>query len=162
MMRAGVSGSHAQGVANGITRLTIVRTSTSMVAILLPANEERSANLHTVFDDVARSLISCLRWRRRRGASVTRQVCSHLSVCMPVSGWWTAVDAVGNEFDGHAVGQVNAFHGAFVLVLAAFVEAGHGIVEVGGMGKSGFVGGTDAVVFGFGMRYGCQYAFSRR
>ena len=39
------------------------------------------------------------------------------------------------------------------------MEAGHGIVEVGGMGKSGFVGGTDAVVFGFGMRYGCQYAF---
>ena len=56
------------------------------------------------------------------------------------------VDAVGNEFDGHAVGQVDTFHSAFVLVLAAFVEAGHGVVEVGGMGKSGFVGGThDAV-----------------
>ena len=69
------------------------------------------------------------------------------------------MDAVGDEFDGHAVGQVDAFHSALVLVFAAFVEARHGVVEVGGVGKSGFVGGTDAVVFGFGVRYGCQYAF---
>ena len=46
MMRAGVSEAMRRASPNGIPALTIVRTSTSMVAIL-PANEERSASLHT-------------------------------------------------------------------------------------------------------------------
>ena len=66
------------------------------------------------------------------------------------------MDAVGNDFYGHRVGQVNAFNRTFILVFTTFVEARHGVVEMGGMGKSGLISRFDFIIFGFSMGDGGQ------
>lgn len=44
------------------------------------------------------------------------------------------MDAVGHDLYGHVVDEVDALYGAFIFVFAALVEAGHGVVEVCGVG----------------------------
>ena len=69
------------------------------------------------------------------------------------------VNTVGYYFYCHVIQQINAFDCTFVLVLSAFVEAGHCIIEVGCMSVSGFISCTDIFKFGLCMCYGRQYAF---
>lgn len=66
------------------------------------------------------------------------------------------MDAVGHHFHRHVVQQIDAFYRAFVFVLAAFVETGHCIVEVGGMGIASFVGCTDVFKLRLRMGYRCK------
>ena len=57
------------------------------------------------------------------------------------------MDTVGNQFDGHAISQIDTLHRTLILVLTALVESGHGVVEVGSMGESSFEGLLDAIIF---------------
>ena len=53
---------------------------------------------------------------------------------------------VGNDFYCHVVYQVNAFNRTFVFILMVFVETGHGIVEMGCVSESHFIGCAHVVI----------------
>ena len=71
------------------------------------------------------------------------------------------MNAVGHYLYGHVVHQVDALHRAFVLVSAAFVETGHGVIEVRGVLVASLVGQVDVFKLGLRMPDGGQYAFRR-
>ena len=64
------------------------------------------------------------------------------------------VDAVCDDFDSDAVGEIDSLDGALMLVDAFLVNGGHGVVEVGGVGEAGIVGGTHLSVVGAGVGEG--------
>ena len=69
------------------------------------------------------------------------------------------MDSIGYYFYGHIIQQINTFDCTFILVFSALVETGHCIVEVGGMGISGFICRTDVFKFGLCMCHGRENAF---
>ena len=69
------------------------------------------------------------------------------------------MDTVGNHLDRHVVDQINTLDRTFIFIFTTFVETGHRIVEVRGMGISGFVGSLNILVFGLRMTDRCQHAF---
>ena len=64
--------------------------------------------------------------------------------------------AVGNDFNGHVVDKVNAFHCALVFELMALVESRHCVVKVRGVRESHLVSRAYIVVVGLRMRQARQ------
>ena len=58
------------------------------------------------------------------------------------------MDAVGDHFHAHVLHEVDRLDRAGVLVLAHVVEAGHGVVEVGGQAVACIIGAFHVVILG--------------
>ena len=69
------------------------------------------------------------------------------------------MDTIRNDLDGHIIEQIDTFHRSLILILAAFMEARHGVIEMGGVGITYLISGQDILKLGLGMPYRGEYAF---
>ena len=69
------------------------------------------------------------------------------------------MDTIRNDLDGHIIEQIDAFHRSLILILAAFMETRHGVIEMGGVGITYLISGQDILKLGLGMPYRGEHAF---
>ena len=65
---------------------------------------------------------------------------------------------VGDDFDAHAIHQINTFDRTFIFIFTAFMEARHRVVEMRRVGEASLVCRLDFIIFRFGMGEGNHYA----
>ena len=66
------------------------------------------------------------------------------------------MDSVGNALHRHVFFGKNAFYGSGFLEFTVFIDYGHCVVKMGGMGHAGFVGSLYLGIFCAGMCDGWQ------